>query len=209
MLLYTEVRMRPGPSSKRSIDGFMPSADINECHEILIHAPAAMVFEVAAHMDLRSVPIVRAIFWLREKLMGAEPVERPEKGLVAETLALGWGILTYRPAHELVMGAVTQPWIANVKFRAIEPEKFVGFNEPDLVKIVWTLEVEAIEETTTLFRTQTRVLATDEVARRKFRRYWLKFGLGIRLIRTLMNRAVRREAEAQHRIRKICGADGT
>jgi hypothetical protein len=93
------------------------------------------------------------------------------------------------------MGSATRPWFGDVKFRSIPPDEFSAFAEPDYVKIVWTLEADPIDAETTRFRTQTRVVATDENARNKFRRYWLKFGIGIRLIRWFANRAIRREAE--------------
>jgi hypothetical protein len=147
-------------------------------------------------MDLESIAIVRAIFWAREKLFRVKSgAGRFRNGLVTETIALGWGVLAYRPGRELVMGAVTQPWVGNVKFSAIASDLFPGFSEPDLVKIAWTLECNPLDATTTRFRTQTRVLPTDEAARKKFRRYWLVFGVGIVLIRRLANRAIRREAE--------------
>jgi hypothetical protein len=178
------------------IERFMPKSYVAESHEVLIRAPADTVFDAAANVDLESIPIVHVIFWAREKLFHVESSgSRFRKGLVAETIALGWGVLAYRPGRELVMGAVTQPWVGNVKFRAIPSEEFARFSEPDLVKIVWTLECKPVDAGTTRFRTQTRVMPTDDAARRKFRRYWLVFGIGIVLIRHLANRAIRREAE--------------
>ncbi len=67
------------------------------------------------------------------------------------------------------------------------------------MKIVWTLEAEPIDATHTRFRTQTLVLPTDELARRKFKRYWRFFGIGILLIRRLGLVAVRRRAEQRFR----------
>jgi len=60
----------------------------------------------------------------------------------------------------------------------------------DGVKIAWTLEGEPVDANVTCFRTQTRVLATDENARRKFRRYWRLTTAGIILIQWLGNRAI-------------------
>lgn len=120
----------------RLIDGFMPLADVTKRHETLVRAPADIVFDVAQSFDLHSIPVVHAIFWLRSKLLRATPVqERRPQGLVAETVGLGWGILRERPGRELVMGAVTQPWKADVKFTAIPPDGFQAFAEPDLVKM--------------------------------------------------------------------------
>jgi hypothetical protein len=184
------------------IDEFIPRAEIAERHETVVAAPADLVFEIATQMDLRSIPLVGAIFRLREWILGVRPApaRRPE-GIVSETLALGWGRLAERPNRELVMGAVTQPWLADVVFTAVAPDRFVAFNEPDLVKIVWTLEAEPIDATHARFRTQTRVLPTDDSARRKFRRYWRRFGVGVVLIRWLVVPAVRREAERRFKSR--------
>lgn len=186
------------------IDAFIPRADAAESHEILIQAPAEVVFGVALNFDLLSIPLVRAIFRLRELVFGIKPKPRIRaKGFVAETMELGWQVLAYDSGRELVMGAVTQPWVGDVKFRGVPPEKFSSFAEPLFVKIVWTLEAEPVDAHTTRFRTQTRVLATDEDARRKFLRYWAFAGLFIVLIRRLANRAIRRVAE-----RSIHGTGG-
>ena len=138
------------------IEEFIPRAEIAERHETVVAAPADIVFQVASEMDLRSIPLVGAIFRLRERILGGTPApaNRP-KGIVAETLALGWGRLAERPERELVMGAVTQPWMADVVFRAVAPDLFAAFAEPDFVKIAWTLEAEPIDATHSRFRTQT------------------------------------------------------
>lgn len=120
----------------------MPRADVTERHETLVRAPADVVFDVAHDFNLQSIPLVRAIFWLRAKLLGAAepPAQLFAKGLVAETTAMGWGILAERPGRELVVGSVTQPWKGDVIFTTVEPDRFAAYSEPDMVKIVWTLE---------------------------------------------------------------------
>lgn len=179
------------------IDDFLPHADICECHEILVRAPATAVMDVAEHFDLQSLPVVRAIFWLRSKLLGAAP-PAPDlfgKGLVASTMAQGWGELSRGPGRALVMGAVTQPWKADVIFTAIAAEHFAGYAEPGRVKIVWTIETEPLGPSLTRLRTETRAVATDAAAQRQFLRYWRWARFGIVLIRWLLLPAVKREAE--------------
>jgi hypothetical protein len=186
-------------SGVRLIEQFIPRAEHGGCHETLIRAPASLVFELAWNTDMQAHPAVRAIFWLRETLLRAEPAPRAQRGLVAETTALGWRRLAHRSGRELVMGAVTRPWEANVVFRSLPPEEFVAFAESGMVKIVWTLEAEPLGPALTLFRTETRVVATDEAARSRFRRYWRFFGIGIVLVRLLLLPRLRREAERQYR----------
>ena len=63
------------------------------------------------------------------------------------------------------------------------------------MKIVWTLEAEPLAPTLTRFRTETRAVATDAAAQKRFLRYWRWAGVGIVLIRWLLVPALRREAE--------------
>jgi hypothetical protein len=180
-----------------TLDGFLPQPDVAEAHEITIHAPAETVYELACAMDFSRIRAIRAIFRLREKLLGSQaevPQGRP-RGLLAMTQSLGWRQLSATPPREIVMGAVTQPWLADVVFRGIPPSDFAAFCEPNYVKIVWTLEAHPLDGTHTRFRTETRVKATDEAARVRFRRYWRFFGIGIVFIRRLALPALKREAE--------------
>jgi len=195
-LLMMEARLRP---QRRSTPAgrFIPSPDAYDSHEIVIKAPANVVFERAATIDIGALPIVRAIFWLRSKVIRDTPVERIAQGIVAETKSLGWGVLADEPGRVLVMGAVARPWEKNVTFRAIEPAAFTSFAEPNLVKIAWTLEVEPLAPALTRFRTETRAQATDAHARRRFTLYWLAFSVGIHFIRWNMLRAIRRDAEGR------------
>jgi hypothetical protein len=54
--------------------------------------------------------------------------------------AMGWAMLACRPGP---------------------PERFTAFAEPDLVKIVWTLEAEPLGPTLTRFRTEARAVAAS------------------------------------------------
>jgi hypothetical protein len=103
--------------------------------------------------------------------------------------------LAERSGREIVMGAVTKPWEANPVFHALPPEEFAAFDEPEYVKIVWTLRADPQGVDKCVFRTETRALATDAVARRKFRWYWSFLSAGILIIRRAMLPAVKREAE--------------
>lgn len=178
------------------IDGFIPHPDVRERFEITIHAPADLVMEIARDFDMQSLPIVRAIFWLREKVMRcASSAPRKPQGILEETMALGWGLLAERPGRLIICGATCQPWLADVKFSPVEPADFEAYAEPGQVKIAWTLEADALGPAATRFAQETRVVATDEHARTQFRRYWRWARFGIISIRLLLLPAVRRAAE--------------
>jgi hypothetical protein len=175
---------------------FMPGYEVAERHHIRVAAPAEIAFEAACEQDLMALPLIQAIFKAREIVLGGEPdtVARP-RGLLALTKSLGWGVLAEVPGREVVMGAVTQPWYADVVFRPLPADEFAAFDEPGYVKIVWTLRADPVGPHDSVFRTETRVATTDAAARRKFRWYWARFSPGIGLIRQLSLGPVRREAE--------------
>jgi hypothetical protein len=182
------------------LDRFMPEYEVVERHQIHVAAPAASTLTAACEQDLLQLPLVRAIFKAREIVLRATPNDRPQPhGLVAATLALGWGVLAHVPDREVVIGAVTKPWEPNVTFRALPPGEFAAFRDAEFVKIAWTLRADPIDEETCIFRTETRAMATDAVARRKFRRYWAFASPGIALIRRLSLNPLRHEAERRAR----------
>lgn len=178
------------------LDRFMPTFEVVDRHHVEVAAPAAITLAVAGEMDLSRSPIVRAIFKGRELILGATPdgVVRP-RGLLAQMQSLGWAVLADVPGREIVVGAVTRPWEANVTFRAIPPEAFATFSEPDYVKIAWTLRADPLGEGRSVFRTETRVLATDARARGRFRAYWAFLSPGIVIIRRAMLQPLKAEAE--------------
>lgn len=186
------------------LDRFMPAYDIVERHQIRVAAPAAVTCSAAREQDLLRLPLVHAIFRARELVLGAMPDERPQPhGLLAQMQALGWGLLEEVPDRMVVVGAVTRPWEPNVTFRALTPGEFAAFSDPGYVKIAWTLRADPIDDRTSVFRTETRAVATDPVARARFRRYWAFASPGIATIRRLSLRPLKREAERRARIAEL------
>jgi hypothetical protein len=174
----------------------MAAYDVAERHEIEVAAPAAVTMAAARDMDIHRSPLVRAIFAIRTlpaRLRGAPP--RTPASLLSETLALGWRVLADEPGRAIVVGAVTQPWHAEVTFRGLPPDAFVAFDEPGYAKIAWTFEAFPLGPSTSRFRTETRVSTTDARSRRLFRRYWAVFSPGILLIRRASLKLVKAEAE--------------
>lgn len=182
------------------LDRYITQPDAGGRHEITIHAPPSVVLEVARGFDLESIALVRAIIRLRAWVLGARasPARR-RGGLVAETLAMGWGQLADVPDRYYIAGAACQPWKGDVVFTPIHPDRFATYAVPDQVKIAWTLEAEPLDRDRTRFATETRAVATDEAARVRFRRYWRTFGIGIVAIRWLILPALRRQAERRWR----------
>ncbi|MHA6793983.1 hypothetical protein ACVGVM_10815 [Pseudonocardia bannensis] len=216
---YGHIRPQRHPADPL-LDRFLPDPDVDEYHRVRVRAPAAVTYTAAREMDLTASPLIELIFRLRalplalhrpherhvrsHLVAGSAAQQEPGgggtgagryRGLVDEALALGWGVLTEAPGREIVVGCYTQPWHRQVRFHALAPEDFATFSEPGYVKIAWTVGAEPIGPGESMFVTRTRVAATDPVARRRFRRYWVPMSAGIVLIRYLSLPLVKREAE--------------
>ena len=198
---------RPGVARNQLLDRFMPEYDVVERHQISVDAPPAITFAVARDQDVLQSGAARLIFRARELALGATPDKqvRP-RGLVDMTLSLGWGILAEVPGHEIVVGAVTKPWEANVQFRALPPDRLAAFDEPGYVKIVWMLRADPATSGRSVYRTETRAIATSADARARFRRYWAFASPGIGAIRWLSLRPLKQDAE--RRARETRAAEG-
>ena len=197
---YGRAPEAAGEDRDELLDRFIPTYDIVERHHIRVQAPAATTLAAAREQDLMALPAIRAIFRARELALGSKPDDRPQpRGLLAAMLALGWGILAEIPDREIVVGSVTQPWEPNVVFRALPASEFAAFSAPGFVKIVWTLAVRPLDDGASIFRTETRAVATDATARTRFRRYWAFVSPGIAMIRRLSLRPLKRAAEQRAR----------
>jgi hypothetical protein len=196
---YRYGRVRRGPAGGGLLDRFMPEFDVRERHQTRVAAPAAVTFAAARELALHRSPLIRGLFRARQLLMGGTAAAEagPAVPFLDEVVALGWRVLAEEPEREIVVGAATQPWVADVVFRGVSPGEFAAFAEPNYVKIAWTIGVTPLDAELSLLRTETRVVATDEGARARFRPYWTLASPGILLIRREMLRLVRREAEAR------------
>ena len=194
---YRYGRVSRAGTRDELLDRFMPEFEVREHHEARVASPADVSYAAARELDLHRSPLIGGIFRARQLFMGGRAVaEAPGSGpFLHEVIALGWRVLAEEPDRQIVLGAVTQPWLADVVFRGIPPEEFAGFDEPGYVKIAWTVGVTPLGAEASLFRTETRAVATDPASRARFRRYWTLVSPGILLIRREMLRLVRREAE--------------
>jgi hypothetical protein len=182
------------------VDRFMPAYDVAERHHVRVSAPADVTFRASTEMSLQQSAIVRGIFKAREWIGGSRAAREAElPAFLNQMRAIGWGTLAEVPGREIVMGAVTQPWLADVVFRPLRPDEFIAFHQPGYVKIVWTLRADPDGVAASIFRTETRVVTTDPAARAKFRRYWAFASPGIIVIRWASLGVVKSEAERRVR----------
>ena len=88
-----------------------------ERHKVRVQAPADVTLAAAREQDLQRSAIVRAIFRAREVALGARHDDSAVTPLMTQLLTLGWGVLEDVPGREVVVGAVTRPWEAEVVFQ--------------------------------------------------------------------------------------------
>jgi len=194
--LYGNPKRACRGSGDALLDMFMANHEVADRHQVSVAAPAEITLSAASEIHLEDCVFIRAIFKGRELVLGSKPDSRVRpKGLLEEVKSLGWGVLAELPGREIVFGGVTKPWDANPVFHALPPDEFAAFQEPGYVKIAWTLRANPDGGGRSIFRTETRAVATDVEARRKFRRYWAFLSPGIIAIRTVMLPAVKAEAE--------------
>lgn len=180
-----------------ALDRFVPRPDVAERHDIRVRAPVHVTYQAACEFDVQSLVLVKLLFAARARAMGGRtPAAAPPRmPFLAWARSLGWGVLEEQANQHVVMGAVCQPWVADVRFRSVPAADWDSFSEPGLVKIAWTLEVTPLEVGYTRLATETRVVATDATARAKFLPYWRWARFGIIPIRWMALPAIRREAE--------------
>jgi hypothetical protein len=199
-LRYGRTANPASDESDAMLDRVMPHYDVVERHHVRVAAPAPVTFAAASEIALMQSRPVRMIFRARERMMGATPQpSRASQPFLSLAMSIGWGLLGEVPRSQVVMGAVTQPWLADVVFHPLPPDEFVSFSESGYVKIAWTIRADPLGDDRSIFRTETRAVATDPLARAKFRRYWSLASPGIILIRWLMLNPVKTAAERRAR----------
>jgi hypothetical protein len=194
---------RPGSAQEADIllDRFMPVYEAAERHHRRVAASAELALAVACELNLSQSMIVQSLFKTRAWFLGSKSGGGSEsRGLLEQVTSLGWRVLAEIPGREIVVGAATQPWLADVVFQGVPPEEFAAFDQPGFVKAAWTLRADPIGPSESVLRTETRVTTTDSIARSKFRNYWSLIHPGVVLIRLVLVNTVKREAERRARI---------
>jgi hypothetical protein len=181
------------------IDAFLPAYDFHEFHEIAIHAPPDRVMSALRQVTLADIAVVRTLGKIRNTAMGrpGAPTFPATPRPVVETLMNGGGAFfpLESTEREILFGLAGQPWNDAAPHPRIQPDAFRSWTAPGQVKVATSLKVEDLGAGRSRLTTETRVLATDEAARRTMARYWAFIYPGSGLLRVSLLRAVRTRAE--------------
>ncbi len=175
------------------VDELLPIFDISDELAVVVEATPERTWHALMNADLIDVarrrPLVGALGALRalpeivaHVLHGESPPSAPKRLTLRDTTELpmsggGWILLDQRPVSEFALGLVGKFWRPVIQYADVTAGVFKAFAEPGWAKTVYALSVTALEDERTLLRAVMRTVATDDQARRWFRRYWT-FGVG-------------------------------
>lgn len=190
-----------GPGSVL-IDDFMPSWNVRSHHQITVNASREDTFAAVRTADLGAHPAVRAMLGLRalpSALVSDRFHELRERASRSITLAefegQGFRILAETAPSDLLIGLEGAFWKPGGALRPVSPATFKDPVPTGIARAAWSFTVESVSATQSVLATETRVLTGGDSARRRFRFYWVFVGWGSGLIRRLMLRSIKAEAE--------------
>jgi hypothetical protein len=179
------------------IDRFLPDYDVVEHHAVDIDAPVDDAYRAVKELDLARSPVVLALLFARGLPHLFTGAVKPKRRLgLDEIVESGFVVLAEEPGRELVLGIVGKFWQLSSGVHRIEPDEFIGFGAPGFAKAVWNFVVSTRTGGGSRVETETRVVSTDDDARRQFSRYWWLIGRFSALIRRIVLDQIKRDAES-------------
>jgi hypothetical protein len=193
------------------IDRYLPRFDETYIYEASVDASPEETYVAIKETNLKD-PVIDFLFELRElprniarRWRGEPPgPPAPSRLTFGELPNQGpeWVALAEEPGVELVIGSVGRFWRKDYGSRKVTQPEFIPFREPGYAKLAISLAVRPAGNGTIL-RYEARTAATDDTARRTFRRYWRIFGAGVGIV---MRRVVRRiKVEAERKSQAMVG----
>jgi hypothetical protein len=169
------------------LEKYLPQYHYSTRHEMLISASPEKIFELADRLDLNGSPMIRFLFWLR----GIPSHMRNRKDLQGGNFIE----LERTPSQEIIIGLIGQFWKANGNLQRFEADEFKSFQQPGFLKAVWNFQLIPQSATLTLLTTETRILCTDNVSRKRFSWYWFFIRPFSGIIRNEILKMIRKKAE--------------
>ncbi len=170
------------------LDRLIPAPRLLEVDTVAVAADPETVWAAVRHGDLARSTVTRALFALRtlpDRLAG-----KPVRGTIrfddmrSTPESPGFQVLVEEAREEIVVGAIGQVWKLEIPFVHVpDPDAYAAFATPGFVKVAWALSLWRATMATTRLELELRVDATDEIAWRKFRRYFRLIGLPSRFLR--------------------------
>jgi hypothetical protein len=181
------------------LDEFLPDYDVNEVHSTRVAAPPEAVLAAVRAVTSREIPLLVLLMALRRlpaamRRRRSSPARRALDAPLLDQFRRGGFLVLADGSDELVVAVVGRFWTADGGIHRLAPAEFAAFDEPGFAKAVVNFHASAVPGGS-LLTTETRIKATDEAARRSFRRYWRLVMPGSAAIRRAWLRAIRKRAE--------------
>jgi hypothetical protein len=182
------------------LDELMPAYHFRERHAIGVRASREAALAALRSLrpeELRVLTVLMAARNLPSRLRGRRPPSWSSEPLLDQLLARGFVVLAEEPGREIVLGVIGRFWTPDAWASEPEPvlrgaQEFMEFDVAGYAKAAANFRVQGSGPTTVT--TETRILATDSVGKRKFALYWALIRPGSGLIRHDLLRAIRRRA---------------
>ena len=166
------------------IERWVPVHDEATQHSIDIAAPREAVWSALHQSDFAESWLVRVLFLARG-------ISRRRVDMSA-FVDREFTVLEEDPPSLLVLGMVGRPHRSQVD-RATR-DSFSEYDTPGSVRIGWEFAIAPLGDGSVV-TTTTRIVATDDAGRRRFRRYWRVIKPFSGMTRIGMLRLIRRRAE--------------
>jgi hypothetical protein len=166
---------------------YLPHWQYAEKHSIRITAPVENIFRLVDQLDISESRVIQLLYWLRGMSSRMLNKEGMRSGRFIE--------LERVTNEEIIIGVIGQFWKPNGNLQVFIPADFQDFNKTGFLKAVWNFKITPQSSTVSLLETETRVQALDEIARKKFSRYWFVIRPFSGLIRLEILKAIKKKAE--------------
>lgn len=159
------------------IDKYSEDFQFKKLHKIEIRAKPHDIYSIIEHTDFYQSKIIKLLFTIRRLPKNMFSPEGFNK--------VGIMVLEEKVGEESVLGAIFKP--LGFKPVNVSPDEFREFDEKGYVKVVMNFFVSRIDER--------RVFCTSRKSRLMFTPYWLLLNRFIGLVRIVMLRLLKQEAE--------------
>lgn len=180
------------------LDHFMPDYQFSETHATLVQAEPQRVFRAIKNVTAEEILLLRTLTWIRAPHFRTRsrvtilnpPAARP---ILEVATASSFLLLREEPDREIVVGTVV---LSRVPVAKLDPEGFLRFHPAGSAKATLNFHIQELGAGWCKVTTETRVLAAEASARRRFGLYWRLIYPGSATIRRMWLRAIQLRAEA-------------
>lgn len=189
-----------GPSPSAAPLRPLPDGHVTTHQELRVDAPPAVVWDAVWAADLTARPLARVLAsasWLPQRLaarLRGSPAPTAPAARLGAMLGPGspWVLVDRTPPSQVVLALLWRPPAGGTKVAAGDLD---AFGDPRYVKVLWSLHVLEHPDGGCTLATETRSIPLGRSARVRFELVWPFVALPAAVLRRLVLRAVRDEAQ--------------